>query len=41
MFETQRLGEERQIVPAFANIAVSVALGVAAAAAGQAIAGAL
>ena len=41
MFETQRLGEERQMVPAFANIAVSVALGIAAAAAGQAIAGAL
>jgi CrcB protein len=41
MFETQRLAEERQIWPAFANIAVSVALGVAAAMAGQWIAGRL
>lgn len=41
MFETQRLAEERQITPALANIAVSIALGVAAAAAGLTIAGAL
>lgn len=39
MFETQRLTEERQITTAMANIAVSLALGLAAAAAGQAIAG--
>ena len=38
MFETQRLTEERQIRPALANIAVSVVLGITAAAAGQAIA---
>ena len=38
MLETQRLTEERQIWPAVANIAVSIILGVAAAAAGQAIA---
>ena len=38
MLETQRLTEERQIRPAVANIAVSVVLGLAAAAAGQAIA---
>ncbi len=31
MLETQRLGEERQVVSAFANIAVSVAFGLAAA----------
>jgi CrcB protein len=41
MFETQRLAEERQIWPALANIAISVALGVAAAMAGQWIAGRL
>lgn len=41
MLETQRLTEERQIWPAVANIAVSVILGVAAAAAGHAIAGLL
>lgn len=41
MFETQRLTEERQVWPAVANIVVSVVLGLAAAAAGQAIAGLL
>ena len=41
MLETQRLTEERQAWPAVANIAISVVLGVAAAAAGQAIAGLL
>ena len=41
MLETQRLTEERQVWPAVANIVVSVVLGVAAAAAGQAIAGLL
>ena len=41
MFETQRLTEERQIWPAVANVVVSVLLGIAAAAAGQAIAGLL
>jgi CrcB protein len=41
MLETQRLAEERQIRTALANIAVSVVLGIAAAAAGQSIAGAL
>ena len=35
MLETQRLGEERQICPAVANIVVSVALGLAAAWLGQ------
>ena len=39
MLETQRLTEERQLLPAMANIGVSLILGVAAAAAGQAIAG--
>ncbi|GAB3029510.1 fluoride efflux transporter CrcB [Mycobacterium bourgelatii] len=39
MLETQRLGEERQLLPAFANIAVSVVLGLAAALLGQWIAG--
>lgn len=39
MLETQRLTEERQVWPAVANIVASVVLGVAAAAAGQAIAG--
>ena len=41
MLETQRLTEERQVRTALANLAVSVVLGIAAAAAGQAIAGAL
>lgn len=41
MLETQRLTEERQVVPAVANIVVSVVLGVGAAAAGQTIAGLL
>ena len=41
MLETHRLGEERQIVSAFANIAVSVVLGVAAAWMGQRIGAAL
>ena len=41
MFETQRLTEERQVWPAAANIVVSVLLGIAAAAAGQALAEAL
>ena len=41
MLETQRLTEERQVRPAVANIVVSVVLGVAAAAAGQAMAGLL
>ena len=34
MLETQRLGEERQVLFAFANLAVSVALGLVAAALG-------
>ncbi len=41
MFETQRLAEERQLRPALANLVVSVVAGVAAAAVGQAIAGAV
>ncbi len=41
MLETQRLGEERQVWPAVANVAASVVLGVAAAVAGQWIAGRL
>jgi CrcB protein len=41
MLETQRLAEERQLWPAAANIVVSVILGVAAAMAGQWIAGQL
>ena len=41
MFETQRLTEERRVGPAAANLAVSVVLGIAAAAAGQALAGLL
>ena len=41
MFETQRLTEERQVWPAVANIVVSVVLGIAAAAGGQALAEAL
>jgi fluoride exporter len=35
MLETQRLGEERQMISALANIVVSVVLGVAAAVLGQ------
>ena len=35
MLETQRLGEERQVWPAVANIVISVALGLAAAWLGQ------
>ena len=38
MLETQRLTEERQILPAVANLVVSVVLGIAAAMAGQWIA---
>ncbi|MEY8017484.1 fluoride efflux transporter CrcB [Mycobacterium servetii] len=38
MLESQRLGEERQLRPALANIVVSVALGLAAAQLGQRIA---
>jgi fluoride exporter len=41
MLETQRLSEERQVVSAFANIAVSVVLGLAAAWLGQSIGAAL
>jgi fluoride exporter len=41
MLETQRLSEERQVVSAFANIAISVVLGVAAAWVGQSIGAAL
>jgi fluoride exporter len=41
MLETQRLAEERQVVAAYANIAVSVALGLAAAWLGQSIGAAL
>jgi CrcB protein len=41
MLETQRLAEERQVVAAFANIAVSVVLGLAAAWLGQSIGAAL
>ncbi|SRX96147.1 hypothetical protein MSP7336_04423 [Mycobacterium shimoidei] len=41
MLETQRLGEERQVWPAVANIVVSVVLGMAAATLGQWIAGRL
>lgn len=41
MLETQRLAEERQVWPAFANLAVSVVLGIAAAALGNWIAGRL
>lgn len=39
MLETQRLSEERQLLAAFANIAVSVVLGLAAAVVGQRVAG--
>ena len=38
MFETQRLTEERRVGPAVANVVISVVLGIAAAAAGQALA---
>lgn len=38
MLETQRLTEERQVWPAFVNIVLSIALGIAAALAGQWIA---
>lgn len=41
MLETQRLSEERQVVSAFANIVVSVALGITAAWLGQTIGAAL
>jgi CrcB protein len=41
MLETQRLGEERRASAAFANISVSVALGIAAAFSGQWAAGQL
>lgn len=41
MFETQRLTEERQVGPAVVNVVASVLLGIAAAAAGQAITGLL
>ena len=41
MLETQRLSEERQVVSAFANIAVSVVLGLTAAWIGQSIGAAL
>jgi CrcB protein len=41
MLETQRLSEERQIRTAFANIAISVLLGLAAVVLGQRIAGLL
>jgi CrcB protein len=41
MLETQRLGEERQIRPAVANIVVSLVAGVAAAWLGQWIGGLL
>lgn len=39
MLETQRLSEERQLLAAFANIAVSVLLGLGAVLLGQGIAG--
>lgn len=39
MLETQRLSEERQLLASFANIAVSVLLGLAAVVLGQQIAG--
>ena len=35
MFETQRLGEDRQVRPLAANLVVSLVAGVAAAAVGQ------
>jgi CrcB protein len=41
MLETQRLGEERQVRPAVANLVVSVVLGLTAAAAGVSLGGLL
>lgn len=41
MFETQRLTEERRVGPAVTNVIASVLAGIAAAAAGQAVAGLL
>jgi fluoride exporter len=41
MLETQRLGEERQVGGAVANLVVSIVLGIAAALFGQWIAGRL
>ncbi len=41
MLETHRLAEERQLWPALANIVISIVVGVAAAYAGQSIAGLL
>ena len=41
MLETQRLGEERQVWPAVANILVSIVLGISAAMLGQWMAGRL
>jgi CrcB protein len=41
MLETQRLGEERQLVSAVTNVVFSMALGIAAALLGQWIAGRL
>jgi CrcB protein len=41
MLESQRLGEERQMWPAAANIAISVALGLGAAWLGQTMGAAL
>jgi CrcB protein len=37
MFETQRLAEEREVRSAAANVIISLALGIAAAALGKAI----
>ncbi|MGI8624228.1 MAG: fluoride efflux transporter CrcB [Solirubrobacteraceae bacterium] len=39
MFETERLGEDTQVLPAAANVAVSLILGVAAAALGRMVGG--
>ncbi|OBK13325.1 fluoride efflux transporter CrcB [Mycobacterium asiaticum] len=39
MLETQRLSEERQLLAAFANLAVSIGLGLAAVVLGQRVAG--
>jgi CrcB protein len=41
MFETQRLGEDRQLSGALANVVVSVVAGVLAAGVGRAVGGAL
>ncbi|MDQ2707193.1 MAG: fluoride efflux transporter CrcB [Actinomycetota bacterium] len=41
MFETQRLGEDRQLTRLAANLAVSLVAGLAAAAAGEALGGVL